>query len=110
MSDVSLKDHMDARIEWVERNFATQIESLDRAVKLAADSLEYRLHGMNEFRNVLKDQAAKLATREEISAHAQLIDERIKSLEVSRGYAAGVGAVAGVLGGGVMAVIVKIIS
>lgn len=87
----------------------SRIDGLDKAVKLAADGLEYRLHAMNEFRDALKDQASRLATREEISAREQIMDARIKSLEVSRAYAAGVGAAAGILGGVVTAAIIKVL-
>lgn len=53
---VSLRDYID-----------TRFNSVQCAVDKAEKSMSERLHGMNEFRDTLKDQAAKFVTREELS-------------------------------------------
>lgn len=59
---VSLKDYVDLR--FLEHQ---------RAIDKAEASMSTRLAGMNEFRDQLKDQAARLLSREEYaSAHGQI--------------------------------------
>ena len=53
---VPLKEYADARFE-----------AICRALDKAEDTLAARLASMNEFRDQLKDQAAKFITREEVS-------------------------------------------
>ena len=52
---VPLKEYADARFE-----------AICRALDKAEDTLAARLASMNEFRNQLKDQAAKFVTRDEV--------------------------------------------
>ena len=57
--------------EFIEAKLAAN----ERAVELAARSMEKRLDGMNEFRDTLRDQAARFVTREEVALQlARLTD------------------------------------
>jgi len=49
-------------LDRMEERFADQ----ERATKLASDTLNARLEGMNEFRSSMKDQAARFVTRREL--------------------------------------------
>jgi hypothetical protein len=59
---VALKEHLESRIEAQRDYFEAVIAALEKATAMAAGSMEKRLDGMNEFRDALKDQAARLAT------------------------------------------------
>ena len=88
MTDVSLKEHIEAQIRALDRFVASQVEAIKDAVKIALDTLNKRLEGMNEFRDALKDQSAKLATKDDIKA----IDDRLKLLELRDARIAGMAA------------------
>jgi hypothetical protein len=63
---VPLREYLDVRFNSIE----SRLTSMDVAVKLANANLEHRLEGMNEFRDSMKDQAAKYVTRGEALAMA----------------------------------------
>lgn len=73
MSEVTLREYMDK-----------QLDHMQRAVTKAEEQLTKRLEGMNEFRDTLKDQAARLATREALDDLRTAMDTRIKNLELNK--------------------------
>lgn len=66
---VPLRDHFESRIT-----------SLEKATMLAANTLEKRLEGMNEFRETLRDQATRFVTREEMDLRVGRNREAIEEL------------------------------
>jgi hypothetical protein len=60
--------------------FESTIADHRRSVEQAKEQMEKRLDGMNEFREQLKDQAAKFITRDEMMVGRQAILEEIKGL------------------------------
>ena len=60
---VSLREHLESRIEHQEKFFMGKFEDLYRSTDLLAKQMEKRLEGMNEFREQLKDQASNFVTR-----------------------------------------------
>jgi hypothetical protein len=54
---VTLKEHLE-----------TRLDALDKSIAVATQALEKRLSGMNEFRDTLRDQAARFVTRDEVTA------------------------------------------
>ncbi len=81
---VSLKDYFDARFDAVEEKF----KASEAAITKAEFNLSKRLDGMNEFREALKDAAARMATRNElelvrITAHSETASlmEKVNALE-----------------------------
>jgi hypothetical protein len=56
---ISTKDFLLAKMEAAKELLLAKIDMIDKSTKLAADSMEKRLEGMNEFRDALKDQTAK---------------------------------------------------
>lgn len=67
---VSLKEHFESRIE-----------SVEKATMLAANTLERRLEGMNEFRDTLRDQASRFVTRDEMNVQLERDREAISDLQ-----------------------------
>jgi hypothetical protein len=65
--------------------FELKISGLEKATTLAADNMEVRLEGMNEWRQQSKDREEAWATK---TSHADL-DKRVSSLEIDRATLAG---------------------
>lgn len=63
---VSLRDYFDGRLGELEKRFEQQRVSTERALDKAEQALGRRLDAMNEFRDALKDQAARMATQEQL--------------------------------------------
>lgn len=84
MSDVSLKEHIEKQIAWIDRYFEKRLEAMHVAVGKAEEQLGKRLEGMNEFRDTLRDQASRLATKDEFYIRGNETDRRIKELEISK--------------------------
>jgi len=82
--DISLHEHFESQIRWIDRYFQSKIDAINNDVNKAEIALSKRLEGMNEFRDTLKDQAAHLATRLEVSQQITAVDDRLKSLELLR--------------------------
>ncbi|MCR4331687.1 MAG: hypothetical protein NUV34_03130 [Sulfuricaulis sp.] len=90
-SGVSLREHLESQIKWLDRHVAGQLTAIDASTVKALAQLDERLRGMNEFRDALKDQASRLMTRKESEAQHESIESRLKSMELTR--AAGEGKV-----------------
>jgi len=77
-TSVPLRDHFEARLA-----------AMEKATSLATRQLEERLHGMNEFRQQLRDQAAQHISRDEFCAKLDHIQDAIDDLKKSRDTLAG---------------------
>lgn len=82
--NVSLREHIEAQIRWLDRHVAMQLKAIDVSTAKALEQLDERLRGMNEFRDALKDQASRLITRVESEAAHSAIETRLKSMELTR--------------------------
>ncbi|HEX6827214.1 MAG TPA: hypothetical protein VF077_12925 [Nitrospiraceae bacterium] len=89
MSEVPLKEHLEKQIGALDRYVDERIASMKSAIDVAEEKLGHRLEGMNEFRSALKDQASRLAAKEEVDYKLSAIEGRIKDLELA--YARGLG-------------------
>lgn len=56
----------------------------DKAVSVALTTLDKRLESMNEFRDTLRDQAAKFIIRTEFELVVSRLEQDIKNLEAAR--------------------------
>lgn len=68
----------------LEREVAIAFANSERANDLAADSINYRLEGMNEFRKQLEDQASHFITRhdlEQMDARMQRVENLLANLQ-----------------------------
>ena len=92
---VSLRDYVERMVHAHEKLNETRLCSIEKAIKLAADQMDKRLEGMNEFRAQLTTYETKLVTRQEaVLVHEKLeadlvnLDEKtssdIRSLRESR--------------------------
>ncbi|MDP2622171.1 MAG: hypothetical protein Q8P46_18685 [Hyphomicrobiales bacterium] len=95
MSDVPLKEHIEAqiswldrhfqgKIEWLDRHFASQIRKIDDDTSKAASQIDKRLEGMNEFRDTLKDQAGNFSTKDEVRLQINSLNEKVRMLELGK--------------------------
>ncbi len=89
MPEISLKEHLQSQINWLDRYFIDQVKSIDAKTALAKADIDTRLTSMNEFRDTLKDQASRFATKVELELNANALDKRIKSIELSRAVSDG---------------------
>lgn len=70
---VSLREYIESRLDAIEK-----------ATTLAYDSMNKRLEGMNEFRDALKDQTGKFATRDEVKLVVDRLGEDVRGLRESK--------------------------
>ncbi len=66
MTDVALKEYMDRRIDDLAAAFRERFTLNDSAIAKAERTMNERLNSMNEFRDALRDQANRMATRVEV--------------------------------------------
>ena len=92
MSTVRLEKHYDQRFKDLEDKMNMNKAAQAEATRHAAEALEHRLDGMNEFRDQLSKERGQYVTRElfgsETQAHANAdkethtdIDRRLRALE-----------------------------
>jgi hypothetical protein len=80
-NQVTLREYLQDQIRWMDRYFADKLADAQIAITRAENQLNKRLEGMNEFRDTLKDQAAKLATKDEMLGQIGSLERRIQTLE-----------------------------
>ena len=78
---VALKEHLETRLDALQKHIEAQLHSVDRATVLALQTMDKRLEGMNEFREALKDTTARLATREELALQVGRLKSDIDELK-----------------------------
>jgi DNA-binding FadR family transcriptional regulator len=78
---VSLKEYFESRINSLQEYLETRLTSIERATEAAKLTMEKRLEGMNEFRDALRDQAGRLATRDELSLQIDRLNVDISDLK-----------------------------
>ena len=81
MTDVALKEYFDRRLEDLERRIQDRFMQGDSAVTKAERTMNERLNSMNEFRDALRDQANRMATRMELDKLEEDVQElrRVKA-------------------------------
>ena len=70
---VSLREFLECRIIAIEKG-----------IEVANNSMQARLSGMNEFREALRDQAARHVTRDELDIKLENLAEQLRALQVFR--------------------------
>jgi len=86
VTDVALKEYFERRIDDLEKHVFRRIDDMDRryaqwldlndeAINKAEQTMNARLNAMNEFREALKDQANRMATRVELQSMADQVEE-----------------------------------
>lgn len=72
---------IDQRAEEVEKRLLEKASAQERAIDKAEEQLNARLSAMNEFRDALRDQSAKQATREHVEMVEKAIEKRLRDME-----------------------------
>lgn len=109
MSDIPLKEHIEAQIKWVDRYFLAQVEFIHASVAKAEEKLTTRLEGMNEIRQAMEDQSGSFATREALEHHAKEDDRRLKILEINKAALEGKAVVLSTVTSVVVSVLVSVL-
>jgi hypothetical protein len=88
MAKVSLEKYVDQRLDALGTQHDRDVAALKEQMEQSRVALEHRLDGMNEFREQLREQAARLVTRELLDgvvnglrAQDEQQDTRIQQLE-----------------------------
>jgi hypothetical protein len=74
-------EHIQARAVELEKRVIDRAAAQERAIDKAEKAMGERLTGMNEFRETLRDQASKLATREQVELSVGALEKRIRDME-----------------------------
>ncbi len=74
-TDVALKEYLDRRVDDLTVSVKDRFTLNDSAIAKAERTMNERLNSMNEFRDALKDQAGRMATRIEVEKVDQVVQE-----------------------------------
>jgi uncharacterized protein (DUF3084 family) len=80
MTDVSLRDYFEQRLNGQREYFEERLRTMNEAVTKAAASVDHRLASMNEWRASLNDLSNRMETKED----SNKLEQRIKEIELSR--------------------------
>jgi hypothetical protein len=75
VTDVALRDYLERRLEDLDRRLSDRFLLSDSAVAKAERTMNERLNSMNEFRDALKDQANRMATRVELERLETIVSD-----------------------------------
>lgn len=78
MTEVPLKEFIESRLA-----------SVEHAIAKSERLLEVRLATMNEFRESLRDQASRMATKEQVDSEIKQLERRLQILERYKSYLLG---------------------
>lgn len=73
--NVELKYYLERLIAEHDRRYEQRFTLLDEATSKSDRELKSRLDSMNEFREALKDQSGRMATRDELARLDQVVQE-----------------------------------
>lgn len=82
MTDVALKEYLERLIIEADRRYEQRFLAVDVSTRKSEQALKERLDGMNEFREALKDQANRMATREEL----ERVDMSVQGLQQAKAH------------------------
>lgn len=88
--DKSITDITNARLNGFDRAISVALDANATAISKAEQATEYRLAGMNEFRQSLNDQTAQFATKTEIESIRNEIKGLSKQVYIITGALAAV--------------------
>jgi hypothetical protein len=77
MNEVPLRQYVERIFDEKDRAHLAELESAERALALATESLTHRLESMNQFRKQLEDERAKYVREERF----QMVLDRLRTVE-----------------------------
>ena len=75
MTDIALKEYFERRLDDFDRRVQDRFLASESAVSKAEHTMNERLNSMNEFRDALRDQANRMATRLEVEKLEEQVAE-----------------------------------
>lgn len=96
---ISIRDYVDQRFK-----------DSQRAIDKAEEAISNRLDGMNEFRDTLRDQAARFITREELGTILGKLQDNVNALQKLADIAEGKASMRSVVGAYALAIVGIIIA
>ena len=72
--------HNEALTQERDRRYTEVAAEKEKAMTLAKEALNYRLQGMNEFRESMKDQSAHFLTNNEHQLYMARVEEQLKPI------------------------------
>jgi hypothetical protein len=73
--EVSLREHIEITLHEMDRRYEQRFAASENAVAKAERGINERLNSMNEFRDALRDQANRMATRIELERVDLMVQE-----------------------------------
>lgn len=102
---VSLREHVEARIDALDRHLAAELANGKEAVAVALVATDKRLDLLNEFRRQVSDEAARYPQREVVDQQFTEMARRLGAVEhmvaTLHGRAIAFGAVGAIIGAAV---------
>jgi len=83
MTDVPLRDYIDIRANLLQEEMDRREASLVMHTEKAREEMNRRLNTMNEFRDAMRDQAARMMTRDTFELTATAERERSNAVHAS---------------------------
>ena len=108
-NSISLRTYIERILEEYDKRQVLLIEGQQRALEIAASSMEQRLEKLNELRQEVTLGRSVFVTRELFDAALELINKRASAVEGRLAWLTGVGAVLVLLSGIVGSVIGKVL-
>lgn len=81
---IPLREYIDQRLMDMQRHYDARLQAIRDATDSALEANERRLTSMNEFREQLRDQAARLVGREEVTLMIAKLQGEVRTLEIFR--------------------------
>jgi tetrahydromethanopterin S-methyltransferase subunit G len=110
---VSLKEHLESRINALEKQVLAAMDASEKAISKAELAAEKRFEGVNEFRNSLDDSNKLNARQTEVDHRFNSMNEKVerltKEMDSQRDVSRGRGDVWGWVGGGIIGLIVALL-
>jgi hypothetical protein len=75
MTDIALRDYLESKLEELDKRMDLHFKLNDTAILKAEQTMGARLDSMNEFRDALKDQTSRMATRIELGGLEDQVQE-----------------------------------
>lgn len=95
----TLKEHLDGRIDAIDRYFRELRNTDQQAIKTAQIAFEKRMDTTNEWRGALDDQTKRLATIQQVDALKDQFDKLEGRVNLGANKAAGIMQMAAIIGG-----------
>jgi hypothetical protein len=74
---ISLKEYIDLRFGELEKQLEVRFDGASKALTIAANNLETRLEGLNEFRSQIQEERNLYARKDEMNLQLEALREKV---------------------------------